>query len=165
MTMEFRGEYALCNDDGTVKEAIKNMLTDEGEKLFLEILMQGAAEATAPTGWWIGCCAEPVTVDETLTLAGLSEPTTGGYARISLGRNATDWPIVDEVGNMHRALSKLIAFVGTGAGWDVECNRLFLCNAATGTAAQLVNISGAFTTPVQLADTGTFPVRYALFVR
>lgn len=140
-------------------------LFDEGEKLFLEILMQGADEHDTPDGWYVGMCAEPTSVDETLTLADLTEPTGNGYARIKLDRNDVDWPVVDARGNNHRALSKDIQFAASGGDWDVACTRMFLCNVSSGTEGELINMGAPFATPVQLNDTETVGVRYALFVR
>ncbi len=160
-----RGQFVFF--PGTVKEFIvPNLITDEGEKAFLEMIMRAnIADVSAGGNWFLGLCEE--TPGETDTLATITtEPTSaGGYARQSFTRDATGVPTVEKINDAFRAVSVQITFTASGADFSRTIQRAFLCNIVSGTSGLLFTYSGLLPNPLLVVDGDSLPVKYELFLR
>ena len=158
-----RGGFILY--PGTEKQLfVPNLITDQGEESFLKMICQANVTDVASSGdFFIGLTSTaPV---ETLTLAGLTEPMTGGYARQPISRDTTGWPTVEQVGTAYRALTKQVVFSASGAAYDIAVSRAFLCNVVSGSTGILFALSGAFNAPITVGDGETLPLNYALYAK
>ncbi len=160
-----RGQFVFF--PGTPKEFIvPNLITDEGEKAFLEMIMRAnIADVSAGGNWFLGLCEE--TPGEADTLATITtEPTSaGGYARQSFTRDATGVPTVEKINDAFRAVSVQITFTASGADFSRTIQRAFLCNIVSGTSGLLFTYSGLLPNPLLVVDGANLPVKYELFLR
>jgi hypothetical protein len=130
------GEWSFIhyNSDGTIKDSWKmyNALLDEGEQDILDIVFR---DATEPTSFYIGLCNS--TPGETTTLSTLSgEVTGGGYARIALARNNTDFPTLALNSGDYQLTSLSKSFVASGGAYS-SATSAFLCTVASGSSGKL----------------------------
>lgn len=96
-----------------------NSLADEGEQLFLDVLLRGA---TAPTTFYLGLTDSTSTcsiadTDTLATVSALGEPSTNGYARQNIERSAVGWPTLALDSGDYQATSKTVTFTATGGSW------------------------------------------------
>ena len=162
-----RGQFRIFA--GTNREiVVPNLIPNEAELAYLEILFQGNdTYVPLSTGnYYVGLSGSDA-FDEDTTLATLPGELTsqGGYARLALARNATDWPTVALVNGDGKAESKAVTFSASGAAFSDAIRRIFLCNVATGTAGKLLAVSASIATPVQVNDGEDFPTRYDVYLR
>lgn len=155
---------------GEDKELIlPNTVVQDGEKAFLQIMLQGDATQVAPGGnFFMGLCGANLNaqgvLDRTLTLATLlgEPPVANGYARQAFTRDAVGWPIISLVNGVYRAQSKVVNF--TAAGGDIGAvARLFFCSVGAGNAGKLYAISAQFPVGTTIPNGITFPAQYELY--
>jgi hypothetical protein len=115
----------------------KNALMDEGE---LDILNTYFRANSTPTGFYFGLGnngGTPGIPAETVGLAGITEVSGTGYARIAVARDTTDFgaPALDAGDYMTTTVVK--TFTGGAGGWTAA-DYLFLTDQASGTAGPLI---------------------------
>ncbi len=130
------GEWSFVhlNADGSIKDSWKmyNALLDEGEQDILDIVFR---DATEPSSFYIGLCNS--TPSETTTLTTLTgEVTGGGYARIALARNTTDFPTLALDSGDYQLTSLAKTFTASGGAFS-SATTAFLCTVASGTSGKL----------------------------
>lgn len=157
------GGYFIEHQADGSKREVKNTLVATGASWFLRTMFRG--EAVLPATYYMGLTNAAYTFDGA-TLAGLAagEPVGNGYARQPLVKNTTDWT-VQEVNGVMQALSKIAIFTCTGAGWTQNWLRMFLCDAAAGTAGNVVAVAGPAPGP-RVVGVGAAPsCQYAFYLR
>ena len=157
-----RGEFILYPDTSD-EIIVPNRILDEGAEALLDTIFEGAN----PLGsnFYLGLMG--LAYDLTDGLVDITEPThnTNGYARAQLTRNATDWPSIAKVNGVWRAMSKQVTFTASGGSFDETVQRMFLCNAASGTTGVLFSVSGSFPEAKTLTDGQSLPVKYVFWER
>lgn len=109
-----------------------NFLTDGGESAMLDVFFRAGA---APTFYFALYNATPA---ETSTMALTTEVTGTGYARISVARNATDFPSLTLDAGDFKVTSATKTFSATGP-WT-SATHLALVSTASGTSGTLYAI-------------------------
>lgn len=109
-----QGEFQLvCYDSqGWVKweETAHNALADEGEQLFLDVVLRGA---TAPANTYLRLYNDtPAETDGLADLTG--EPSGNGYSAQALTSNATGWPTLALDSGDYMATSAAKTFTASG---------------------------------------------------
>ena len=140
------------------------MITYEGEQSLLEMLFQGDNIIVPAAGnFYLGLCNQ--TPDKNDTLADIStEPTVAnGYARQAISRDVTGFPTIEQVNNETRVVSLVINFTAAGGAFDASFTRAFLCNVSAGSAGILLAYSGAYSSPILLADGQTQQVKFEFY--
>ena len=127
--------------------------TNEGNHLLLDVFAKGAT----PPDLYVGLYMTPTTdpgIDGNgglaLTLAGLTEPSEGEYARILVALG--DWTLV---GNLLTAAE--VNFVASGLAWGVIYG-WFVCDAASGTSGNLIAIEQFLDAPYNVGAAGEVKV-------
>lgn len=105
-----------------------NALTDQGEQALLDVFFRNG---TAPTFYFALYNDTPVDTDTLATLLG--EPASGGYGRLAVARNTTDWPTLGLQGGDYRVDSATKTWTASG-GSIGPVNTLALVSVASGTA-------------------------------
>jgi len=127
--------------------------TNEGNHQLLDVYAKGAT----PPDLYVGLYMTPTTdpgVDGNgglaLTLADLTEPSEGEYARILV--EPGDWTLVD---NLLTAAE--VNFVASGLAWGIIYG-WFVCDCATGTAGKLIAIEQFLDAPYNVGAAGEVKV-------
>ena len=127
--------------------------TNEGNHQLLDVYAKGAT----PPDLYVGLYMTPTTdpgVDGNggldLTLAGLTEPSEGEYARILVALG--DWTLVD---NLLTAAE--VNFVASGLAWGVIYG-WFVCDSASGTSGKLIAIEQFLDAPYNVGAAGEVKV-------
>lgn len=129
------------------------MLTYEGEEALLKMLFQGDNTIVAAgADFYLGLCNQiPVKGDVMADIS--TEPTvTNGYARKAIVRSAIGFPTIEQVNNETRIVSIVLDFAAAGGDFSASFTRAFLCTDAAGLAGTLFAYSGAYSSPILLAD-------------
>jgi hypothetical protein len=153
-----RGEFH--RGDGLV---IPNNVTTAGALAILDRAFRN------PSGFlWLGLCRAVPT--QTLTLADCEEPTIGegGYERVLLERNVTDWPTLQLLNYEPYIESKSITFEATDDGFDAEIQRLMLVFSEEAVTGDVFALSAPL--PELLTITTSTPValrtfKYRIYLR
>lgn len=99
-----------------------NSLADEGEKLFLDVVLRGG---TAPVEFYLGLSDSTSTcsiVDtDTIITASAGEPTTNGYTRQLIERSSTGWPTLALDAGDYQATASTETFSAGGSWGPVYC--------------------------------------------
>lgn len=144
---------------------LPNLIVDEGLESFLKMMLQAATgDVSAGGNFYVGICgtSAPQTDWDLTDIAG--EPSSaGGYSRQAVTRDATGWPTVSAVNSLWRARTADVTFAASGADFDATLNRLFLCNASSGTSGVLFAVSAALTTPITIANGESYPTAYEIY--
>lgn len=159
-----RGFYIIDLETG---EKIPNQLTVEGEEAFLKMITRGDATDVAVGGnFYLGLTGLNVSNTDTLVEVAATEPTlTNNYARIAVPRNATGFPTIGAVNGIWRAQSATANFTATPGNYSTSISRLFLCNAASGTAGKLFSVSAPLLTPKLITPSAAYAVAFELWMR
>lgn len=162
-----RGQFTIYPEEDR-ELVIPNLIPDEGELAFLQMLFQGD-DTIVPLvagNYYMGLTSSNV-FDESTTLATLPGElgAAGGYARKPLGRNITDWPTVDLINSDGHCASRTVTFTASGANFSDPILRVFICNVLSGGAGVLFAVGGAFPQAIQVNDGQDFPVRYDFYLR
>jgi hypothetical protein len=147
---------------------LPNRFQKEGMQLFLEILFQGDDVSIPLAGgeFFVGLCGNAaVGVDATLVSITDEVPEVNNYARIPLERNITDWPLIEEIGDQMRVVSKEMTWTATGGDFQSSFTRIFLTDVLTGTAGNLISLSQPMTVPFTVVEDADFPARYELYFK
>jgi hypothetical protein len=156
----FKGKYTILDKKGNVE--INNTIVKDGATLMLRSLFRG--EATMPAAFYLGLTSASYTFDDaTLADMAVLEPAGNGYARQLLTRNTTDWT-VQEVNGVLQAVSKIVAFTAS-ANWDKVWDRMFLCDAASGTSGNVYSVSGPAPSPRTVLSGAGPSIRYEFWLR
>jgi len=140
------------------------MITTEGEEALLKMLFQGDNTIVAAgANFYIGVCNQ--TPDKGDTLADITtEPSSaGGYARIALARNSTDFPTLGQIDGETRILSILKTFSAVGADFSTGFTRLFLTDAASGSTGTLFAYSGPYSSAISLLNGQTQDFQFEFY--
>lgn len=153
-----RGEFRWAN--GLV---IPNNVTTAGAQALLGLALRDEA-----VNLWVGLCEAVYTPD--LQLQDIDEPTlgVGGYVRIQLARNNTDWPTADTLNGTPYLESKAMIWAATGVAFDKPITRTFLAFDDTDVTGDLFALSAALPaeltiTPATIESDRTF--KYRLYLR
>lgn len=162
--MKYKGTFIFRI--GSEEFRIENRLTQQGSDAILQAIYQGVA---FPAPFYIGLTNETPAFNSTLSSITVSEPSEGigGYGRITLAQNGTDWPTLDTVNNKSRLTSKVISFVPTGANYSGPISRAFLCtspNLAGDAAGKLISVSGQLSSAVTLTTTTPLSMQYEIIL-
>jgi hypothetical protein len=151
-------DFHCYDKDGNLKwEDLNrsNSLADEGEYMFLNIVLQAG---TVPTNYFLRLFnSTPV---DTNTLASLTgEPAGTGYVAQTVERSWTGWPTLDLDSGDYQATSSTETFVASGGSWGP----VSYCVLATSTdsSGKLVSYV-ALSTPRTLASGESLQVTYKL---
>lgn len=159
---EFDMRYNRLPEFERKKSNIKNTLVATGASWMLRTIFRG--EAVLPATYYVGLTNAGYSFDAT-TLAAMAagEPVGNGYARQAAVKNTSDWT-VQEVNGVMQALSKMLTFTASGL-WTQNWQRAFLCDAAAGTAGNVLAVSGPTPNP-RTVNTGQGPsIQYTFYLR
>lgn len=134
-----------------------NALLDEGEQWVLDTFFRGA---TPPTTFAFALLtAAPA---ETATMATMAEVTGGGYARVAVARNTTDWPTLALASGDYQvtSLQKTFGPLNT-TNYSAAVTHLAVVTATTGTAGKLIS-AVALSTARTLVVGDSLNVTYSL---
>ena len=154
------GEYIITLDTGK-QIILPNTIVGEGAEQFLAELFKGTAAASLHMGL---CNQVPDNSDVLVDIA--TEPTigVGGYARVPLARNSTDWPTIASANGESFVTSKAAVFTASGADFDAPHSRLFMCDQLTGFVGTLFSYSAALPSEVTQLDGTAFTAQYRFFL-
>lgn len=111
-----------------------NALLDEGEQWMLDTFFRAAV---APTTFAFALLTSAPA--ETATMATMAEVTGGGYARVAVARNTTDWPTLALASGDYQVTSLQKTFGPlTGTNYSAAVTHLAVVTATTGTVGKLV---------------------------
>jgi len=133
------------------------MIVTEGEEALLKMLFQGDNTIVAAGGnWYLGLCEQTPTKADDLTSITTEPTSAGGYARIAIARNTTDFPTanIGQVSGETRILSVLKTFSAVGADFSRTFDRAFLCNVAS---------SGQYSSPIQLLNGESQDIQFEFY--
>jgi len=141
------------------------MITTEGEEALLEALFQGVDTNFAAAGGnlYLGLCNQ--TPDKADTMLDIStEPTVAnGYAREAIARNITGFPTIEQVNGESRIVSLVLTFAASGGAFSTSFTRAFLTTSASGSTGTLLAYSGAYATPILLADGQSQQIKFEFY--
>ena len=143
---------------------VKNTLVKYGAQSFLQTVFQALTPLAGTL--YLGLTNAAYTFDQAALLTALNagEPVGNGYARQALIRDNTHWT-VSEVNGVMMVQSVIVNFTCTGAPWTQNWLRMFICDAAAGTAGNVVSLSGAAPAP-RVVNVGAGPaIQYEYFLR
>lgn len=130
------------------------MIPTLGEEAMLQALFQGVDTnfVAAGANLYLGLCNQtPDKADDMTDIS--TEPTVAnGYARKAIARNTTGFPTIEQVNGESRIVSLVVTFTASGGDFDASFTRAFLCTSASGSTGTLLAYSGAYATPILLAD-------------
>lgn len=138
---------------------VPNSWMDDGTNNLAKIFLQAQAQGS----FYVGLTN--AAQNKANVLANMTEPTTGGYARLEVERTNVGWPTLDVVNGVQRAQSKLLTFTASGADYNLAVDGLFLCNAVSGTVGILFCQSAQFPAAITVLDGESLPVIYELYFR
>lgn len=142
------------------------MIVTEGEEALLKMIFQDDDTIVAGGGnWYLGLCEQVPVKGDTLSDI-TTEPTSqGGYARIAIARNSTDFPTanIGQVGGETRILSLVKTFSAVGDDFSRTFDRAFICNVASGSAGILIAYTGQYSSPILLLDGNTQDVQFEFY--
>lgn len=143
-----RGEF--IRGDGLM---IPNNVTLAGSYGLLASAFQGIHDTRK-----LGLCSAVYTPD--MIPGDVEEPTVGvgGYDRLTLVNNLTDWPVNAQLNNEQYVESKACVFTATGAGFDKPIQRLVLFSSAI---TAVLALSGVL--PAELTITTATPIELRTF--
>jgi hypothetical protein len=121
---------------------------DEGEAEMGDIALKGSP--TAYDNLYLGLFTDASEPAEDATLAGLTEPASGGYARIAMAK--ADWT---KSGSQFTMLQK--TFNCSGAAWG-NVYGYFICTVVSGTAGKLWAVELFSDGPYNVPDGGAVKV-------
>lgn len=161
-----RGEYLLFDlqKPHASPIVIPNLIPNDGETEFLKMIFQDVTAVAGGADFFVGLCDQTPT--EALVLGGITtEPSSaGGYARLPLTRDATDWPTVAEVNGHMCITSVAVTFTATGADFSRTFSRFFLTSAASGGTGKLYSVSGPLVSPLLIVDGASYAAKYRLYL-
>ena len=140
------------------------MITTEGEENFLKMLFQGDNTIVAAgANFYLGLCNQ--TPDKADTLSDIStEPlVANGYARIPISRDITGFPVIEQVNGESRIVSLVLNFAASGGDFSASFTRAFLCNVSSGSAGILFAYTGAYASPILLADGQNQQIKFEFY--
>lgn len=121
---------------------------DEGEHRAADIIFGAqAVDSSLYMGLYTSPTSEPA---ETAVINDLTEPGTGGYARITLTRGS--WTVTASVASYAQQ-----TFSPSGASWG-NVYGYFVCTVASGTAGKLVYVEHFSNGPYSVGDGDTVKV-------
>lgn len=142
------------------------MIVTEGEEALLKMLFQDDQTIVAGGGnWYLGLCEQTPAKGDTLASITTEPTSTGGYARIAIARDSTDFPTanIGQVSGETRILSLLKTFTAVGADFSRTFDRAFLCNVASGTAGILIAYTGQYSSAIQLLNGQSQDVQFEFY--
>lgn len=140
------------------------MITTVGEQDILKILFQGDNIIVPAAGnFYLGLCNQVPAKGDTLASITTEPSVANGYARIALSRDTTGFPTIEQVNGETRIVSKVVTFTAAGGAFDKSFTRAFLCNAASGNVGELIAYSGAYASPILLADTQSQQMKFEFY--
>lgn len=156
------GYFQLIGKNGEVELELKNGLTVYGGTQLLQAYFQKTAPGVSDI--YIGLTNESYTFDGT-TLASLAagEPAGNGYARQDFPLSNVGWGI-NKVNGVLQCLSKLATFTAS-ANWTSLWQRMFLCDAAAGTAGNVIAVSGPAPNLIQTLSGAGPSMKYIHYLR
>ena len=125
-------------------------LCDGGEAFLADAALKTAAAANLYLGLYTDPTTEPA---EDAVLAGLTEPSGGGYARIALAK--AGWTISGTAPTQAAQAQK--TFTANGAAWGLTYG-YFITDAETGTANSLIAVEQFSDGPYNVPDGGVIKV-------
>lgn len=129
----------------------------ELEKLICEVLFQGVT-ANLPATYYVGMGDGSLPLkDATLASVVAQEsnaPGVGGYSRLALNRDTTDFPTLALVAGDWKVTSKMLHWLAT-LDWTGDCDFVFLCDVATGSAGKFFG-AVSLDPPFVMVTDGTF---------
>jgi len=145
------GQQLCCAPD----LIIPNLITKEGETEYLKMIFRNESVIAGGGNWFVGLANQ--TPNDADVLADIdTEPTSqGGYARQSIVRSGTGWPLIEVINNRTVIRSAVVTFTASGADFSRTFTRLFLTDASSGTSGKLYAYSGQSSTEILVPD-GSF---------
>lgn len=146
-----------------------NTIVAEGEKSFLQMLLQGDNTiVAAAANFYLGLCGLAFG-DQSTTLSTLAgEPAvSNGYARQAISRDTTGWPSGNlvQVNGIWKAATKIINFTASGGDFSVAIQRAFLCSVSAGSSGKLFAVGGQLSSPITVTSGTSLPAQYELYLR
>lgn len=136
------------------------MITKTFEDILLENAFRGSDNL--PDTYYLGLCSN-LTVSRDMTMDQINEISGSGYARLAAPRTAVGWNETEEQGDCLAIRSQQVTFTPTG-NWTAF-NRMFLCDAASGSECNLLAVSTPLPTEVSLEDDQTYPVAFEFYLK
>jgi len=159
-----QGEYLIWLPKAESPLVIPNLIPDGGKDEFYKMIFQNVTAIAGGANWYVGLL-DQVPLAASLLTDVTTEPTsTGGYARQALVRSAVGWPTLATINGRRALTSATVTFTASGAAFSRTISRLFLTDAASGTAGKLYSVSGAISTPLQLPNGQSINAQYRLYL-
>jgi hypothetical protein len=128
------------------------------EKLICEVIFQGVL-TNLPASFYLGLGSGSLPLKaDTLAAVAAKEVSGGGYARLQLTRNTTDFPTLALAAGDWKVTSAVKTWTAA-ADWVGNCDFAFLCDAASGSTGRFFGAVAIAEPFHQLAD-DTFGASY-----
>jgi hypothetical protein len=124
------------------------LIPNDGENLIANMIFKNV-DANRGTSLQLGLFTNATGVDETITLASITEPTGGGYARITLAD--ASWSVVADL-----ASYAMQTFTATGSAYVGAIYGYFI--ATTGTTPKLLAIEIDPVGPYTMAQNDVYDI-------
>jgi hypothetical protein len=121
---------------------------DEGENWLLDVCFKKGT--SAPTNLYLGLYTNTTEPAETATLASLTEPSGGGYARIAIACGG-DWTLSSD-----QITAAQKTFAASGAAWG-NCYGYFIATTSDG-SGKLLAVEQFSDGPYNVVDGGSVKV-------
>ena len=134
-------------------------------KTFEEILLNSAFrgdDSGLPETYYLGLCSN-LNVSREMTMAQINEISGDGYQRLAAPKTAIGWNEVEEQSDCLSIRSQQVTFNPTG-NWTAF-NRMFLCDAASGSECNLLAVSTPLPNEVSLEADQTYPVAFEFYLK
>ena len=130
------------------------MIPTAGEEALLQALFQGVDTnfVAAGANLYLGLCNQTPVKTDVMTDISTEPSVANGYARKAIVRSAVGFPTIEQVNGESRIVSLVLTFTAAGGDFSASFTRAFLCTSASGSTGTLLAYSGAYATPILLAD-------------
>ena len=141
------------------------MITTAGEEALLAALFQGVDTnfVAAGANLYLGLCNQTPAKADVMTDISTEPSVANGYARAAIARNITGFPTIEQVNGESRIVSLVLTFTASGGDFSASFTRAFLCTSASGTTGTLLAYSGAYATPILLADGQSQQIKFEFY--
>ncbi len=140
------------------------MIPYDGETALLQMLLQGNnAIVAAGANFYLGLCNQTPVKSNVMGDISTEPLVANGYARQAISRDTTGFPTIEQINNETRAVSLTLTFAASGGNFSTSFTRAFLCTDASGLTGTLLAFSGAYASPILLADGQSQQVKFEFY--
>lgn len=137
------------------------MITSKFDEILLDNAFRGN-NSEMPKTYYVGLCYNNA-VDREMAMEDIREVVGDGYERKPLTATSADWQVVQQQADCASIRSEQVNFSAAG-NWT-SFNRMFLCDAASGTDCNLLAVSTPLATEVGLSQGGVYPTAFEFYLK